>query len=272
MRSFYHEVCRIHAPIYASMFDRFHHHFSDLWQSVRHLSHCALCHCPCQNGLCSFCHHHYFEKQVIRCHCCGHILPALPYSEANPLCTECVHTKHAFDATIVATDYAPPWDQLVHLLKFQYKLAIAPLMGELIYQAILKQPQPSTFYPDIMMAVPLGRIRLIERGFNQSHEIAKTLAKRMNIALATELIYRNRETQKQSTISFEARKNNVMNAFSLAELPASFFEGKHIGLVDDILTTGHTLEEIARTLKKVGVKRITNFVFARTAHKLLQEN
>ena len=106
--------------------------------------------------------------------------------------------------------------------------------------------------------------RLIERGFNQSHEIAKTFAKWMNVPLRSDLIYRNRDTEKQSTISFKERKNNVQGAFSITRISHAILKGTHIGLVDDVMTTGHTLEEIAHLLKNAGTRRVTNFVFART--------
>ncbi len=165
-----------------------------------------------------------------------------------------------------------PVDQLVHRLKFQFQLAIAPLMGKLIYQSIQKENRPADFFPDCVIGVPLGKRRLIERGFNQSHEIARTLAKLLEIELRADLVERNRDTEKQSTVSFQDRKKNVHNAFTVNDKATDFLSGKHIGIVDDVMTTGHTLEEIARVLKKSGVKQVTNFVFARTLPKTSQEN
>lgn len=172
----------------------------------------------------------------------------------------------------MATDYVPPFDFLIHQLKFAHQLALAPLMGKLIGKAVGPQATNEWQAPDILIAVPLGKARLIERGFNQSHEIAKELARSMKLPLYSGLLYRNRETAKQSTISFSERKQNVRNAFTASQDALSIIRGKHIGVVDDVMTTGHTLEEIARILKKAGARYITNFVFARTPSKLLQEN
>lgn len=207
-----------------------------------------------------------------RCHCCGHDIPETQSTCSDNLCGTCLARQPAFDTTIVATDYVPPVGLLIHQLKFTHQLALAPLMGKLIDSAIKRQARTDWQAPDILVAVPLGKARLIERGFNQSHEIAKTLARSMKLPLYTDLIYRNRETAKQSTISFSERKQNVHNAFSVAQNTQSLIRGKHIGVVDDVMTTGHTLEEIARILKKAGAGYITNFVFARTPFKLLQEN
>ncbi len=208
-----------------------------------------------------------------RCRCCGHDIPASNTTGHADLCGACLATHPTFDATIVATDYVPPFDLLIHQLKFAHQLALAPLMGKLLDRAIARQAATDDWQPpDILIAVPLGKARLIERGFNQSHEIARTLAHLMRLPLHTSLLYRNRETAKQSTISFSERKHNVHNAFTVEHDALPLIRGKHIGVIDDVMTTGHTLEEIARILKKAGAGYITNFVFARTPFKLLQEN
>ena len=232
---------------------------------------CALCHSSSPDGICEYCYERYLENLPSRCRCCGNTA-AIHESPRNIPCAQCLKTPPSFDETIVACDYAPPLDQLVLSLKFQSRLALAPLIGKLIHRTIEKQQRPDGWQPDFIIAVPLGRARLIERGFNQSHEIARTLARLMGIPLRSDLIYRNRETDKQSTVPFVKRKNNVRNAFSVQDIPRPAFKGLHIGVVDDIMTTGHTLEEIARLLKKAGVERITNFIFPRTPSGLLQEN
>ncbi len=233
---------------------------------------CVLCHAASHYGICDSCTRHYLGNPAPRCHCCGHDIPETHTTGHSTLCGACLARHPAFDATIVATDYIPPFDFLIHQLKFAHQLTLAPLMGKLIDNAIVQQSSTDWKAPDILIAVPLGKARLIERGFNQSHEIAKTLARAMKLPLHTGLLYRNRETAKQSTISFNERKQNVHNAFTASDNAIAFIRGKHIGVVDDVMTTGHTLDEIARILKKAGARYITNFVFARTPSKFLQEN
>ncbi len=233
---------------------------------------CVLCHAPSLQGICDHCFERYLSSPFPRCTCCGNSLPSGNGMARDALCGDCLKKRPSFDRTVVATDYAPPVDQLVHRLKFQFQLAIAPLMGKLIYQSIQKENRPADFFPDCVIGVPLGKRRLIERGFNQSHEIARTLAKLLEIELRADLVERNRDTEKQSTVSFQDRKKNVHNAFTVNDKATDFLSGKHIGIVDDVMTTGHTLEEIARVLKKSGVKQVTNFVFARTLPKTSQEN
>lgn len=230
---------------------------------------CALCHSPSRDGICNDCYHRYFSSQLPRCSKCANALPFHDPGNENLSCGNCVKKCPSYDETIVATDYEPPLDQLVHLLKFNANLAMAPLMGKLIHKAIEKKVHPVT--PDYLIAVPLGKRRLVERGFNQSMEIGKTLSRSLKVDLVFDLVERNHETEKQSTISFKKRKKNVHNAFGIVEANRPLIVNSHIGIIDDVMTTGDTLEEIAALLKKAGAGRITNFVFARTPPRNLQE-
>lgn len=230
---------------------------------------CALCHSDSNDGICDDCYHRYFSAQCPRCSRCANALPFHDPENENLLCGDCVKKLPSFDETIVAIDYEPPLDQLVHLLKFHANLTMAPIMGKLIVKAIGKNRRPVC--PDFLIAVPLGKRRLIERDFNQSLEIAKTLSRSLKADLVFDLVERIRETEKQSTISFKERKKNVRNAFGIVETNRHLIHNSHIGIIDDVMTTGETLEEIAALLKKAGAARITNFVFARTPPKNLQE-
>lgn len=237
---------------------------------IKHIpSPCALCHSNSNNGICDDCYNRYLTSQLPRCSTCGNTLPFHDIDNTNLLCGDCVKKPPSFDETIIATDYEPPLDQLVHLLKFHANLAMAPVMGKLIVRAFQKKAVVSL--PDYLIAVPLGKRRLIERGFNQSLEIARTLSRSMKVDLVFDMIERNRETEKQSTMSLKERKKNIHKAFSVIDENRHLIEGSHIGIIDDVMTTGDTLEEIALELKKAGARRITNFVFARTPPKNLQE-
>ena len=238
--------------------------FSAMADAIRQsLTPCILCHSPSRDGICDVCHDHYIPKHVMRCHQCGLLLmQGTPSS--HPICGECLKHPPHYDETVVAADFVPPIDQMVHLLKFQYQLPAAPVMGRLLYQATLQHPTA----PDLLVAVPLGNQRLIERGFNQSHEIARTLGKRMKITLHRSLLLRTRDTQPQSGLDLSLRRQNVHQAFAVPSDALPLIQGRHIGVVDDVMTTGHTLDEIALVLKRAGAARITNLVFARTPKKL----
>ena len=238
--------------------------FAAMADSIRQsLTPCILCHSPSGYGLCDDCQGNILNTQAIRCHRCGNLLTQSVQSSA-PLCGDYLKDPPAFDATVTVTDFVPPVDQMVHMLKFQHRLAVAPVMGKLLYQTMTARH----IQPDLLVAVPLGQKRLIERGFNQSHEIARTLGKLLKIAPQRSLLHRIRETERQSDIVLQARKQNVHQAFAVSSHGKTLIQGKHIAVVDDVMTTGSTLDEVARALKQAGAVQVTNLVFARTPKHL----
>jgi len=168
----------------------------------------------------------------------------------------------AFDATIAATDYAAPVDQLVLGLKFGSRLDLAPMLGRMVTDAA-RHAQPSEM-PTLLTAVPLGPRRLAERGFNQALEIAKSLSRELHIKLDARLVSRLRDTRAQALLHPDERQKNMRNAFLIDGSAMDRVRGQHVGVVDDVMTTGETLNELAATLKRFGAARVTNFVFART--------
>lgn len=232
---------------------------------ARHLpaglpSSCALCGIAGAAALCTPCHAQFFSHRPPRCTQCAYPLP--DGEHAPRVCGTCLRAPRAFDTTIVASDYSAPIDHLVLALKFGNQLALAPLFAQLIADALLRDRSFSL--PTIMAAVPLGEQRLAERGFNQALEIAKPLSKAIAIPLMPQLISRSRETAMQSSLAPDARIRNMRNAFVLDPQAAELVRGQHVAVVDDVLTTGVTLNEIATLLKRYGAARVSNFVFART--------
>jgi len=121
--------------------------------------------------------------------------------------------------------------------------------------------------PDLLVPVPLGEARLTQRGFNQALEIARPLSPALGIPLESRACVRLRDTDAQSTLHPEQRRKNMRGAFSVAPAYVGKLDGLHVGVVDDVMTTGETLNELAATLKRFGAARVTNFVFARTLLK-----
>ncbi len=109
------------------------------------------------------------------------------------------------------------------------------------------------------MALPLSQVRLQERGFNQAIEIARPLARQLGKPLAIQGYARTLDTVPQTTLPWKERQKNIRGAFECT-LDLS---GKQIIVIDDVMTTGATLNEFARTLKKHGASRVTNWVVAR---------
>ena len=224
-------------------------------------SSCALCGIDSADALCSGCRQQYFVRHRERCPQC-----ATPVAAPGPAarCGACLKNPPAFDATLVATDYAPPMDQLVLALKFGSRLALAPLFARLLRDALLSAQMKTMPLPALLAVVPLSPQRLAERGFNQALEIAKPLARTLGIALEPQALRRVRNTQAQAMLHPDERRKNIRNAFTVAPQAIERIRGQHLGIVDDVITTGETLNELAATLKRFGASRVTNLVFART--------
>ena len=224
-------------------------------------AHCALCGMAADEALCTECAEQFFGAAAhpARCPRCANPLPAAG-GVLSVLCGACQSALPAFDATIVAADYAAPVDQLVLQLKFAQRLALAPLMASLLRDAVLRSP--GFVLPALLCPVPLGPQRLAQRGYNQALEIARPLARHLGIALHPRLLTRTRDTAAQSSVAPQQRRQNIAHAFALDD-PA-LVAGRHVGVVDDVMTSGQTLNALAEELKHNGAARVSNFVFART--------
>jgi ComF family protein len=222
---------------------------------------CALCGSLCKTpggaALCQACHDHYLGTRRARCASCAN-----PLDEAVALCGACLAARPAFDASVVACDYAAPLDQLVLQLKFGARLALAPWFAQMLRDAVLAQP--GFQLPELLCPVPLGPRRLAERGFNQALEIARPLAAALGVALHPRLALRTLETRAQSGVAPGERASNMRDAFAVAAQAGEQVIGRHVGIVDDVMTSGHTLNALAAELKRAGAARVSNLVFART--------
>ena len=199
---------------------------------------CALCGARCDAPVCPACRLHYLAPRTARCR------------------------RWAYDATLAAADYAGPLDQLVLQLKFGGALALAPWFAEAMREAL--RLQPGFELPNVLCPVPLGPERLVERGFNQALEIARPLSAALGIPLRPRLAIRALDTRAQSAVKPAERRANIRNAFIVAPDGLAMVRGQHIGIVDDVMTSGSTLNELAATFKRFGAARVSNFVFART--------
>jgi ComF family protein len=224
-------------------------------------SSCALCGNSGRDAVCEGCRLQFFTRRRLRCTQCA--IPLPEHNGAATICGMCLQQKPAFDATIVAADYAAPLDQLVLGLKFGNRLELAPLLADMLRDALLHVQRSAL--PTQLTAVPLGSQRLVERGFNQALEIAKPLSRAVGIELDAHLIIRQRDTRSQALLHPDERHKNVRNAFIVPHENFDCVRGQHVGVVDDVMTTGETLNEVAATLKRFGAARVTNLVFARTA-------
>jgi len=186
-------------------------------------------------------------------------------SRGNQVCGRCLRDRPHFDATRCALDYRFPVDVLVQSLKFRGELAIAGLFGRLLHRHV---ESVALLVPDFMLPVPLSAARMRERGYNQAMEIARALAAEFvrsapdegGPRLDADLCRRTRDTAPQADLPWKQRAMNLRAAFA-CEQPLA---GKNIAVLDDVMTTGATLNEVAKTLKSAGAVRIVNWVVART--------
>ncbi|MCC6474275.1 MAG: ComF family protein [Burkholderiales bacterium] len=177
---------------------------------------------------------------------------ALPCPAAVP-CGSCLRRAPCFDRTVAIWAYAFPLDRLIGALKFRHRLHLADFFAASLAQRIAERP-------GLLVALPLHRSRLAHRGFNQSQEIARRLARDLRIPLATRGLERCRATAAQSALPLRERVRNVRGAFRCR----LDLRGTTVGVVDDVMTTGATLDEFADCLKRSGAESVTNLVLART--------
>jgi ComF family protein len=186
-----------------------------------------------------------------RCACprCAVPLPA------PGICGECLQDLPPLTETRAAFVYGFPLDRLAPRFKFHRDLAAGRLLAELMAEEFAALPHPDAFVP-----VPLHPRRLRLRGYDQALELAKPLARALDVSLRADLLSRRRATAPQSELDKAARQRNLRNAFVVASgkpLP------QHAVLIDDVMTTGATLHAAARALLKAGVVRVDAWVAAR---------
>lgn len=183
-------------------------------------------------------------------------------------CGACLASAPAFDATLVIADYAAPFDALVQALKFSAQ----PGLARWLAQRLAQRAQAAGLVPDLLLPVPLSPTRLALRGYNQSWEIARPLARHLQVACASGYLLRTRETAAQTDVGdARQRRHNVRGAFTVCAGKSGHLmalRDAHVAVVDDVMTSGATLAEIARVLKRAGVARVTNLVALRTPSPL----
>lgn len=208
---------------------------------------CLLCQGPSQDSL--------------LCTDCSSDLPAPPAATC-PQCAEqtthgercgaCLKETPHFDRTLAIFRYDFPIDRIIHALKYGHQLAVADWLG----QQIAAQIEAGV---SLIVPLPLHPERLRERGFNQSMEIARAVAGRLGLMIDHSSVFRNRATPPQADLPLKKRRKNVRGAFECS----TDITGNHVLLIDDVMTTGATLNECARVLKLHGATQVSVAVAAR---------
>jgi ComF family protein len=187
---------------------------------------------------------------------CGQCALPLHIAHEHTLCGHCQKQPPAFDRTTALFHYRPPVDHLIRRFKFAEELSTGRLLSGLLAARLAER---SGDLPELLLPVPLHPARLRSRGFNQATEIARHVGRTLGIAVDYRLCRRKRNTQAQSLLSPNARRLNLRNAFTVRRPP----EALHVAIIDDVMTTGHTGNELARALKQAGAACVEVWVIAR---------
>lgn len=213
---------------------------------------CSLCRLPSPGPVCADCRAD-LPWNHSACPLC-----ARPQAGSSHVCAVCAARPPPFDAGWSAFRYQTPVDRAVHGLKYHAGFRSAHWLGLEMARALARRPQP---LPQLLLPVPLHDGRLRRRGYNQALELARALGGQLGVAVDARGARRLRATTDQIGQSAAQRRRNVQGAFTV---DAVRLRGKHIALVDDVMTTGSTLAELARACRKAGAARIEVWTAART--------
>ncbi len=230
--------------------------------AARGLRPCEVCQAWGGGSLCADCRAR-FAAPRLRCARC-----ALVLGSAAAACGACQQQPPPFARTVCAVDYAFPWSGLVAAFKFRARPELARPMAELMAELMTQSlPQASLHHaplPQYVLPVPLSPARLAERGYDQAWELARALARRLGLPAENRLLQRLVDGERQSALGRAQRQQHLAGAFLVDPLQRAALAGRHVALVDDVMTTGATLREAAHTLLRAGAAEVSAWVFART--------
>lgn len=214
---------------------------------------CAVCRAWPAQPVCEACIARFGQPRP-RCRRC-----ALTVAPGVTECGRCLSEPPPLDACHAALPYEYPWSMLVAQYKFGGQPGWAAGFATLMRSA--PWVERALDDADLVLPMPLSRERLAERGFNQALLLARALAPGK---CDPALLLRVRHTQAQSELDLKARLRNVQGAFAVEPLRHGTLRGKHVALVDDVMTSGASLSAAAQALRLAGAARVTGLVLART--------
>ena len=216
---------------------------------------CVLCLASTQDvDLCVECN----QDLVLNCDCCARCaVPLGEEAERDLVCGACIKKPPCFDTSFVPFRYAYPLDRMIQRLKYARELNLGRVLANSFAERLLAWR--SAPWPQAIVPVPLGRARYLARGYNQAIELAQQMRRRIDIPLRTDWVVRERETTEQAALARDERQNNVRGAFVMRRPP----DCDHVAILDDVVTTGSTVNEVAKVLRKAGVTRIDVWAIAR---------
>ncbi|MFC3909524.1 ComF family protein [Legionella dresdenensis] len=215
-------------------------------------------------AICVLCNHYYHGDFAV-CSPCYQlfgkitnpcIICSMPLASGQSLqCGNCIRQKPAFDRIYTNYLFEDPLRTLVHWYKYQQSLFLRSLLIQLMLDAL----PVGIYQPDCLLPVPMHPERLRQRGFNHTVELARLLARKLKIKFDLALCEKTVNTAAQVELSGEQRKNNLKRAFKVR-----VNDYRHVTIIDDLITTGSTANELAAALKQSGIERVDVWCLART--------
>jgi ComF family protein len=210
---------------------------------------CGAADAEAENGLCPAC---LQDLPWLPSALCPQCALASPNSE---ICGHCLRSPPAFDRTLALLGYRHPLDALLQRYKYDHQLSLAHTFATLLQHRLAQSK-----LPELLIPMPLHAARLRERGFNQALEIARPLASQLGLPLAAQCCTRIRMTAPQVSLPLKRRIANMRGAFACTEQVA----GRHVALLDDVMTTAASLNALAQTVLAAGAIHVECWVVART--------
>lgn len=229
---------------------------------------CALCLTSSQTAnktaieLCEACQK---DLQLVTTACfqCG-----IPLQQTQPeqLCGACLKKTPAYDQVISVYHYQQPLIWLIQQMKFHKKTRIAHLLAQLMSRYIEQSIADELIsVPDAIIPVPLHHKRQHQRHFNQAEELSIVISKSLQKPIDMQYIERHLSSQQQSGLDAKQRKKNIKGIFKITNRKHNQYQ--HVAIIDDVMSTGSTVNEVAKVLKKSGIKKVDVWVLARADKK-----
>ncbi|MCX7643030.1 MAG: ComF family protein [Armatimonadetes bacterium] len=228
---------------------------------------CGVCHRFSDNAICQDCKSKWSLIASPYCLWCGK--PFDPIAKTSPLCGICLQGRYRFDYARSAVIYDGVGRETVHALKFNRKPRLAQPMGELMAEVMNRALEgekgllPSPWQrPSMVVPVPLHPKTQRQRGYNQAALLAEVVGQILDIPVDSKILAQTRQTKPQATLGEKERWENVKGAFEVVQ--PELVKGQIVVIVDDVMTTGATLNECAKALKRAGARQVYCLTFART--------
>ncbi|MGN1166051.1 MAG: ComF family protein [Lachnospiraceae bacterium] len=219
-----------------------------LWPEV-----CPFCGKASASGICLVCRKK-LEGLRVKEPCCMKCGKPIRYFWQE-YCYDCQHTYHYYDQGKALWVHSVPVSQSIYRFKFHNQRVFAKYYAEETAIYLLKNVQ--RWKPDILIPIPIHPVKRRKRGYNQAEILTTELGKKLGISVNKTILKRIKNTKPQKKLGSGERKKNLKNAFQITdEQKDTFLAGKRILLVDDIYTTGSTIDAAAKTLKEAGAEKV----------------